>query len=247
MDPELSITRPLRFVEQYEGSSSVFVSATQFDPSEATPAAARRILGEWVEFFTATATRITRLELTSRVPQVLLDAVGHQSQLEHLSLSWGPYSDLAPLRALQNLRSLSLGSAVAVRDLSPLTSLLHLESLVLEQPHRVDELAPLGELTTLRELIFGASISSDRVVRVRGFDWIRPLTRLRTLLLPGVSMNIDEVAVLLELPELERLGLPLRRRYRALVFEHAEHNAAFADAARRYEEYERTWGIAGAR
>lgn len=203
------------------------------------PSEQRRILQEWIEFFASGPTRISELNLVSRVPQELLDALARQTQLRHLHVKWGPYSDLTPLKSLTKLKSLSLGGATRVADLTPLTSLDALRALAIDQPYSVHELGPLGELRSLRNLFYGnGSLGSDKVVTVNDLRWIRSLTNLRTLQLPGTRIPPPELEIVLELPRLTALSIPLRRSYRQKVLDYAPRSKAFAGVAKSYDENE---------
>jgi len=151
-------------------------------------------------------------------------------------LKWGPYSDLDVLRKLNSLKCLSLGGATRVASIEPLTSLPGLQSLELYQTYLLDGLSSLGQLTSLTRLVCGGSIDSDRNVKIRSLDWVRDLSGLAELRLPGTRLIDSDLSVLLELPELLILVLPLRRSYRKQVFQFASSSAAFAGVAKDYEE-----------
>ena len=228
-----SIWRP----EQYRGESSVAIVATQLvSAGLATRSEQRRILADWIAFFREAPRQIRHLALRSRVPQELLSSLEGQTGLESLEIKWGDYCDLTPLSELSRLRSLALGGAVEVADLTPLTTLAGLGSLVVDQPFLVRDQSPISTLTGLRELVYGnAYPGSDKVVEIPGFAWLGPLTRLRSLRMPGTRPADPDLSVLAELPDLVHLGLPLRRSYRRQVAELAATNAAFGELALAYE------------
>ncbi len=240
--------RPVSWrVDQYRGQKHLDVTATQLSSQGvAKPSEQRRILHQWIEFFGSGPTRITELNLVSRVPQDLLDALAGQTQLKRLHVKWGPYTDLTPLKSLTTLKSLSLGGATKVDDLTPLTSLHALRELAIDQPYSVRELGPLGELRSLRSLFYGnGSLGSDKVVTVDDLRWIRSLTNLRTIQLPGTRLPPEELKILLELPRLTALSMPLRRGYRQQVLDYAPRSKAFAGVAKSYEELDTFKGRVG--
>lgn len=225
--------------DQYRGQRSLDVVATQLAARGLTPSAQRRALQDWIDFFANERTPIRRLSLSSRVPQRLLDSLAGQPQLEALDIKWGTYSDLSAVAGLPNLRRLTLGGARAVTDLTPLASLSKLRTLVVDGAFLVTDLTPLSSLGALRELICGnCSLGSDKTVEVRDLAWIRPMTNLRTLQMPGSRLSGADLSDLLTLPKLSQLNLPLRRAYKKQVFEFASRSRAFAGLARAYDQYD---------
>lgn len=196
------------------------------------------VLAEWVRFLSST-TRITELNLVSRVPQDLLNAVGEQSQLKALAVKWGPYSILEPLRRLTELRDLSLGGARAVSDLQPLVVLHRLRKLAIDQPFSASNPEVLGQLQSLETLRFGnADPASDHPLDVVGLEWVGRLRNLRILHLPGTRLPAEQLPMLASLPNLVQLRIPLHNVYRKVVFELAPNSRAFAYLAREYEQYD---------
>lgn len=224
-------------VDQYRGERSIDVEATQLESHGITKhTEQQKVLADWIEFLAASTTRVTRLNLVSRVPQDLLDAVAGQPQLESLHLKWGPYSDLSAVSYLTGLRTLSLGGARAVTDLQPLRTLDRLETLVIDQPFSVGNPEPIGALRTLKHLSYGnGHLGSDRTVEMTELEWIGNLTNLRTLHLPGTRLPADQLPVLRRLPKLIALQIPLRRAYRKVVFDAAPTSKVFARLAKEYE------------
>jgi len=230
--PRRVITR----VGEYDGGTSLIVAPTQLD--RATPAEARRVLEEWLEFF-AESSPIRRIELASRVPQRLLDALAGQTELESLTVKWGSYSDLTVLAGLPRLREVTLGGAGRVIDLEPLTRLPELEVLDLGQPFSADP-RPLSRIVTLRSLSFeNAHLGSDALVKIDDLEWIRPLKRLRAVWLRAVKLAQPDLSPLLALPDLEELHLSLRRDTRRQVREFASRSAAFARLEADFQQRER--------
>jgi len=214
--------------------------ATQLPTSEAATASERRkVLAEWIRFLSGSATNITDLALVSRVPQELLDSVAGQSKLTSLRVNWGPYHDLSPLVQIPGLQHLDFNGAGSVRSLTPLRSLPKLSQLWFSQAHRVDDVTVLSDLTSLKELLFGNDYpGSDKSVVLHDLRWVRTLSKLTTLKLPGTRLINHDLTDLLELPKLASLTLPLRRDYRKQVFELAQRSTVFAHVSAEYEEYE---------
>ena len=230
-----TIWRPSHF----GGEKVLGVTATQLDGTGLGPAERKRVLAEWIEFFRSAETDIRELQLVSRVPQELLDSLAGQPQLEVLLVKWGPYRDVKGLGALTKLTTLRLGGATALESIEPLHGLPNLTTLAIVQPHRLDGTSTLRELTGLTALTFGNDHpGDDRNVVIEDLSWVEPLRELRSLALPGTRLVNPDLTPLLALPNLETLRLPLRRAYRAQVFELAETSQVFAQVAHEYEAYE---------
>ena len=239
----LSIQRP----SQYGGEEVLGVVATQLTASGVSASEQRRILADWIEFLGSAQTNIRELQFHSRVPQQLLDSVAGQPQLEALLVKWGPYRDVKAVGQLGNLTTLRLGGATALESLSPLRGLHKLTTLAISTAFKVEDTATLSEFTTLTSLMFGNDHpGTDKNVVLQDLKWVTPLRELRSLAIPGTKLVNPDLSPLLELPHLEELRLPLRRAYRAQVFELADNSAVFAQVAREYEAYE-SWRAAGRR
>ena len=190
-------------------------------------------------FFHGRPAQIKHVELRSRVPQELLAAPEGNDQLESLYVKWGNYSDLSPLSGMTRLKSLSLGGASKVTDLSPLTDLTALESLAIDGAFWVKDPSPLSALTGLRELMYGSAYpGTDKTLSAPDLEWLRPLTNLTTLAMPGTRLTAADLSVIAELPRLSQLRLPLRPHYRKQVMDLSASSVAFAEVARAYEEFE---------
>lgn len=211
------------------------VAPTQLESPTVTRSQARKIYDEWLRFF-RTPSPIRHLDLGSRVPQELLDAVGAQTQLVSLAVKWGPYSDLSAIDGLTALRELSLSGATRVTDLSPLSALPSLTSLALDGVTAVSDPSPLSRLTNLESLAYGnASNGSDALVKIDDLEWLRPLVSLRSVRLICVKLARPDLSPLLALPRLDNIGLSMRREFRQQVREFASQSRVFADLHNDFE------------
>ncbi len=227
--------------DQYQGESAVRVAATQLEQRAPSATERRRILDEWITFFATADTAVTRLEFASRVPQELLDAISGQAQMREIQVEWCPYRDVSALGNLSELTVVHLGGATRLERLLPLRRLPRLRELTVSEGHRVEDRETLGRLTTLRSLTYGnGSLGSNKNVVLPDLRWVRSLTELRALALPGTRLLDGDLSPLLKLPKLERLVIPLRRQFRKQVIEFAEFSPVFAAVAAEYDEYE-TW------
>lgn len=230
---------PISSVADFDGATSVVVAPTQLESATTTRAQARRTYEDWLRFFSE-ETPIENLEFASRVPQQLLDALAAQPQLRGLTVKWGPYSDLSPLSSLSRLETLHLRGATKVVDLKPLLELSALTTLELDEVVSVSNPRPLSAMSGLRRLAFGnAYPGSDAVVKIDDLEWLRPLVGLRSVDLIRVKPASQDLSPLLALPELQRIGLSMRREFRKQVREFASFSAVFADLQRDFEERDR--------
>lgn len=226
--------------EQYSGQRAIHVQATQLDDRGVSgPAERRRILQDWIEFLSGTTTSIVELQFVSRTPQELLDAATGQRHLRSLSVKWGPYSDLSALERVPLLEHLHLGGATSDDALRPLAALTALTDLSISQAYRAPDYDKLSAIIGLRSLVYGnASFGSDRNVNITDLEWVRPLTELRALHLPGTRLISADLSPVLDLHSLEELRIPLRRSYRRQVFEYAPSNPIFSKIAAEYDALE---------
>ena len=200
----------------------------------------KQVERDWIDFFSSKETRILDLTIWSRVKQEIVDALAGQTQLEKLTIKWGPYADLSAIGKLCNLVELELGGAKNVADLSPLFALQRLESLIVDQAHSLADISQLGRMTTLRRLGYGNGYpGSDKNVAIHDFEWIRPLVNLESLSLAGTTFDGVDLRVLASMPKLKFLNMPLRRNNRKQVFELAESSPVFAAWAKDYLGYEK--------
>lgn len=107
------------------------------------------------------------------------------------------------------------------------------------QSHQVADISPISTLTNLQDLCFGnAHPGSDKSVVLPDLAWLPPLRNLKRLALPGTRLIDPDLSPLLKLPTLESLKLPLRRKYRAQVFELAPTHPLFSQLASEYTSFE---------
>ncbi len=122
----------------------VVLEATQlgFDYSATQ---AKRVVAEWVEFFSAGPSSIQELIFVSRTPKRLFNSLRAQTQLKVLEIKWGDYEDLSALAGMRDLQKLRLAGASSVQTLAPLAHLRIVRSLSLDSLRRVRDLSPVGE------------------------------------------------------------------------------------------------------
>lgn len=230
-----SLWRP----EEYAGQTWLDVQATQLEDSEArTATQKRRVLEGWIDLLSTGDTAITHLSLGSRTPQALLEAVAGVAHLQYLRVKWGPYEDLSPLSGLSQLGAVDFGNAGRIRTLEPLIALPRLTEVQIDGAFRLEDITELGRLTGLRHLLLGVGIGTDRSLHLPYLEWIRPLTKLTWLQLPGTIIESGDLSPAASLPELAVLGAPLRRQWREQVFSLAATNPAFAELAAAYQSYD---------
>ncbi|WP_432942914.1 hypothetical protein ACQPXM_38470 [Kribbella sp. CA-253562] len=189
-------------VAEYGGEEVLVVSCTQLGTAYSA-AQARRVVGEWVEFFASGPSGIRDLTFVSRTPKRLFAALSGQTQLQRLAVKWGDYEDLSALNELTSLRELTLKGASCVTSVEPLARLTTLNSLVVEGLRRAHDLSPLGRLRDLRSLELGGDWKSPRTAHVHSIGFLRQLTQLEDLLLHTIVADDLDYTPLLALPRLK--------------------------------------------
>ena len=189
-------------VSEYQGERVVAVSATQlgtdFSRSDAT-----RIVADWIDFLSAGPSSITELQLVSRTPKRLFDALRGQTQLRRLFVKWGNYDDLSSLSAMSELQVLRLGGAASVVDVGPLSAVADsLTNLEIESLRRVHDLDPLGSLSRLRQLELGGDWMSSRIAHIDTISWLPQLQDLEHLLLHSLVVDDLDYTPLVQLENL---------------------------------------------
>ena len=186
---------------EYRGQSDVAVAATQLG-LEYSETRKRKVVDEWVAFFSAGPTPLRRLYLASRTPKRLFESLAGQTQLERLAVKWGDYDDLSALAGLTRLEHLSLGGATAVHDLTPLAALTGLERLNIESIKRVQDLSPLAALPSVTHLEVGGDWISPRRAHVDSIGFLRRMPQLKELVLHTIIVDDLDYSPLLDLPAL---------------------------------------------
>ena len=149
----------------------------------------KRILNEWCDFF-CSGSPVRTVNIATRCPQILFDAVCEHTDLTALEIHWGPIDDIANIRKLKNLQRLRLGSC-SVADLTPLKALKHLEHLSLGNLDRLSDYSVLGTLKNLRYLEIEGAPFMPKHVWIDDLKFIRRQPYLRGLSFAAVRFRDD--------------------------------------------------------
>lgn len=198
--------RVITTVGDYQGEAKIAVAATQLG-TDYTRTQASKVVSEWVEFLAAGPSPIEDLAFVSRTPKRLFAALAGQTQLRHLSIKWGDYEDLSPLRNLSALDSLRLGGASSVRSVAPLAYLTRLTSLEIEGLRYARDLTPLQGLVGLTHLELGGNWMSPRIAHIDSIAWIVSLGNLVDVLLHTLIVDDLDYTPLLALPHLRTVRM----------------------------------------
>ena len=196
--------RSIVTVAEYDGQAEVRIRATELGTNYTTTAA-RRVVDDWVAFFSRGSSPILRLELTTRTPRRLFESLAEQRQLRSLRVAWGDYCDLSPLSGMSALTELELRGASHVTDVGALASLTKLRLLSLEGFKRVEDPAPLGALTLLTDLELGGDWRANRNAHLPTIAFLTGLSNLTDLLLHTLVVDDKDYSPLLTLPRLQRV------------------------------------------
>ena len=198
---------------EYTGEPVVRLAATQLG-SAYSSTEAKRVVAEWVEYFSSGPSPIRELRFVTHTPQRLFNALRQQSQLKVLAVKWGDYEDLSVLGDMQELQTLRLGGASRVRDLRPLSRLEQVQELLVESLRLADDLAPLGAMRGVRDLELGGDWKSPRIAHVRSVAFLRQMPQLRRLILHTIIVDDLDYSPILQLPNLQAVRVMKARGMR---------------------------------
>jgi hypothetical protein len=135
----------------------------------------KALVNEWCNLLPS-LTGVRLLWLSSKVPQVLFDAVCRMPQLEGLWIKWSGVTSIEGIEALTRLAYFHLGSSTQVTSIQPLSGRTGLLWLGLENLAKIDRLDPLAGLTNLEGLALEGSMWKTWTVAT-----LSPISRLRGL------------------------------------------------------------------
>ena len=150
----------------------------------------KRILNEWCDFFRSSSP-VRNVNIATRCPQDLFDAVCENSDLNALEIHWGRINDISNIRNLKNLQRLRLGSC-SITELAPLKALKQLEHLSLGNLDRLSDYSVLGALKKLQYLEIEGAPFMPKDVWINDLKFIRRLLNLRGLSLAAVRFHDDK-------------------------------------------------------
>jgi hypothetical protein len=157
-----------------------------------------------------------------------LSAIGNCVRLDSLYVENLKTDDVAPLRELRHLKTLSLDTCSKVKALSFLSGMQSLSSLAIIHFKNVHDLSPLSELVSLRELAVAGSMWTR--MQVESFQPLEKLVNLELLHLTNIKAKDESLEPLSSLKRLRRLDIanfyPMRE---------------FATLSRRLSGAECTW------
>jgi hypothetical protein len=190
-------------VNEWDGREYVCIGCTQLNPPEAekifglkgyTIREQKRILAEWVDLLRTDTKALKGVHFRTSLPQVLLEAVCCQENLETLIIKWGTISDWSCLENLKNLKYFdSDGFRARVSDISPIGKLNGLVALSLRDYKKINNLNPLANLQNLEQLTYVADCTIEDV------EFLRQMPNLRDLRL---AVKIEKGYTLYELNDL---------------------------------------------
>jgi hypothetical protein len=205
--------KPITRLDEYRGDGVVRLFATQLG-TKVSKTEASRIVSEWMEFFSLGPSPIQELSFVSRTPKRLFESLAGQSQLQVLAVKWGDYDDLSVLRSMSGLTVLQLRGASKVRSVEPLADLPRLEALLLQSFRDLHDLSPIGRSKSITALDLGGDWMSPRIAHVDSIAFLRQMPQLRTLLLHTMIVDDLDYSPILELPNLEAVGVMKTRGMR---------------------------------
>ncbi|WP_380159616.1 hypothetical protein [Kineococcus sp. R86509] len=200
-------------LSDYSGERLVRLAATQLGNAYSA-SAARKVVTEWVEYFSSGPSPIEELHLVTRTPRRLFTALQGQSQLTGLRIKWGDYEELGILSDMHDLKELRLGGASKVTDLGPLSELQRVERLLIESLRLADDLAPLGAMRSVVDLELGGNWISSRVAHFKSASFLRNIPQLQRLVFHTMAIDDLDYTPILELPHLQSVRVMKARGMR---------------------------------
>ncbi|WP_334152634.1 hypothetical protein [Microbacterium sp.] len=163
----------------YNGETEVILAPWPSTIHERSQKERQQILDDWLDLLSR-PTPIRKLTLWCHVNDRLLGGIRAQTQIDHLRIHWGSYTDLSPIAGMASMKQLILGGASAVTDLAPLRALRAITHLEIENGRALRDYAPLGDLSSLRSLRVTRSLTGSRT-NADSLEFIRSLTDLEAL------------------------------------------------------------------
>ena len=116
--------------------------------------------------------------MKSRPNQELFEAICSIPNLERLNMYWSNITDLTPIKNLQKLTHLCIGSSPKLSTFDPLSDLGSLVSLFIQGNHKkITNISPVGELRSLKGLaLCGADYTTQY------YDTLMPLGQLKNII-----------------------------------------------------------------
>ena len=188
------VNTSLTEINEWDGREYVCIGCTQLNPPETklifkdlkgyTNREQKRILAEWVYFLSTNTTVLRGVHFRTSLPQVLLEAVCCQEELETLRIKWGNFSDWSCLENLKKLKYFSSdGYRAKVDNISSFGKLQELVVLDLVGYKKVRDLSPLADLKNLEQLRFSAECT------IKDLEFLRQMPKLRDL---RISVKLEK-------------------------------------------------------
>ena len=179
----------LQKVSEYDGQEIVKLTCTQHSELLFSEEESRRITKDWVEFLKSKELNFKEVQICTKTPQNIFDAICMQSSIESLRIKWLSCKDLSAISQLKNLKKLFIESGTSIENISPISELENLEVLILGSTKKVKNYNSLGKLTKLK--VFGVCSYQirDDVMEMDSIDFIEKLTNLEYLELWNVRIG----------------------------------------------------------
>jgi hypothetical protein len=189
----------LDYPSDYRGEEAICLCCTQLpDPKE------QKIrVKAWAEALPGLK-ELRRIRFATRFPEALLAPLSRCTSLEEVNIKWSGLRSIAPLRKLQNLTALHIGSSPSIADLPVLAELKGLRLLSLENIRAARDLSWLAGMPQLEQLaIDGSEWSTQKVDSLAPLGSLPRLERLNTF---NTQVTDKESLHVLE-------GMPILRIY----------------------------------
>lgn len=163
------------YFDQYRGSEKLRLIITQTNLSSYQQ---KKNVEDWCNRLSELK-QVKYLWLSSKVNQMIFDAVCTMPNLEGVWIKWSGIKKLDNLPQLKKLKHVKLGSSSQVESIEVLEAMTNLETLELEQLNKISDFTPISNLTQLKGLGIDGGMWKAQVIE--SLAPISDLTQLRYL------------------------------------------------------------------
>ena len=173
-----------------------------------TPSEQKKLLKEWINTLSHSKS-VEQIYFYSRINQDIFNSVCQIKSLKSLFIKWSANSikDFLPIKNLQNLNRLYIGSSSTITDLTFLKQNKSLEWLEIHEQKNMNSIEGIQELKNLKGLIMsGGNFGKQKIQTISD---LHELQKLKYLGLGSCYIENEDLSPISKLKSLEYLDLPI--------------------------------------